>query len=819
MNKHFTDVFASINLKSDAETISRRFVEHLSLTLGKDQYSATPYDCYVSFASVIKDFLLDKWIKTQQEQYFKHHKRVYYLSLEYLIGRSLNNAILNLDLEELCIKELHRLGYDMTMLLDLEWDAGLGNGGLGRLAACFLDSMATLKIPAYGYGIRYEYGIFTQSIQGGKQVETPDNWLRYGSVWETPHPEHLFPVYFGGKVEQHYKSKTEYTMEWKHEDYVMAMAYDYQIPGYHNDFINTLRLWAAKASRDFNLSYFNEGDYVKAVADKNNTENISKVLYPNDNNLAGRELRFKQEYFFVSATLQDIFRRFHKTEQDFSVFPDNVAIQLNDTHPSVAIPELIRILIDEKKLSWEAAWDITQKTIAYTNHTILPEALEKWQLSLFERVLPRHLQIIYEINRRFLNSISLMTNLTDADRNKMSIIDDSFGKQVKMANLSIIGSHSINGVSQLHTDLLKKRVFPEFYKIYPEKFNCKTNGITPRRWLKMANPQLSSFITELIGENWVINLNELQKLKQHVNDNAVLDKWNQIKHNNKIRLAGILKEMYSFEISPDTIFDFQAKRIHEYKRQLLNALHVLYLALKMKETGLYDIQPHTFFFAGKAAPGYYMAKLIIRFICSIDEWIAKEPKISELLNIVFLPNYRVTQAERIMPASEVSQQISTAGMEASGTGNMKFALNGALTVGTLDGANIEIREEVGAENFFLFGMTENEVETLKTKGYYPYEYLERIPMLKSTIDFIQSDKINPHEPKLFQPILDVLFAQGDAYCIIADFEDYVRVMKEVDQAYQNKRNWAKMSMYNVAGMGKFSSDNTILQYSHDIWNI
>jgi len=819
MNKHLTDKFSSIQLKPDSETMIKRFVEHLSFCLGKDQYSATPYDCYVSFATVIKDFLLDKWIKTQQEQYSKHSKRVYYLSLEYLIGRSLHNTILNLDLEELCLKELRKMGFDMSCLLDLEWDAGLGNGGLGRLAACFLDSMATLKIPAFGYGIRYEYGIFAQSIKDGKQEETPDNWLRYGSVWEIPHQEHLFPVYFGGRVEQHFTSKNEFSMIWKHDEYVMAMAYDYLIPGYHNDFVNTLRLWAAKASRDFNLSYFNEGDYIKAVAEKNNTETISKVLYPNDNNIAGKELRFKQEYFFVSATLQDIFRRFNKSDHDYTDFPCKVAIQLNDTHPAITVADLMRILVDEKKLPWETAWDITKDTIAYTNHTILPEALEKWQVSLFEKVLPRHLQIIYEINRRFLNEISLTPDLAEEDIRQISIIEEGNARQVKMANLSIIGSHSINGVSQLHTGLLKTRVFPHFYKVFPGKFNNKTNGITPRRWLMLANPELAAFITELIGPTWKNDLFELGNLKQHTDSTQVLDKWNRIKKKNKITFAKYMQEMHNVTVNPDSIFDFQAKRFHEYKRQLLNALHILHLALQMKETGNYNILTHTFFFAGKAAPGYFMAKLVIRFICSLSEWIAQDARLAEYLKVVFLPNYRVTLAERIMPAAELSQQISTAGTEASGTGNMKFALNGALTVGTLDGANIEIREEVGAENFFLFGMTAEEVAALKASGYYPYEYLERSPRLQTIVEFIQSDRLNPHEPGLFQPILDALLKGGDEYCLMADFEDYIRVMKDVDTAYQAKRQWAKHAMFNVAGMGKFSSDNTIRQYTREIWYI
>lgn len=817
MDKKFAGQFSSTQLKPDYGNIAARFIDHLKFNRGKDQYSATPYDCYISFAEVVRDFLLQNWIKTQQEMYAHPRKRVYYLSLEYLIGRSLHNTILNLGLEELCLKDLKKMGFEMSYLEELEWDAGLGNGGLGRLAACFLDSMATLKIPAYGYGIRYEYGIFTQRINKCGQEETPDNWLRYGSVWEIPHQGHLFPVYFGGKTEHYFDKNDRFTVHWKHEDYVMAMAYDYLVPGFNNDYVNTLRLWAAKASRDFNLDYFNEGDYIKAVAEKDNIETISKVLYPKDNSMAGKELRLKQEYFFVSATLQDIFRRFLKTDTDFTKFPDMVAIQLNDTHPAIAVAELMRIFVDEKKIPWETAWNITTSSVAYTNHTILPEALECWQTDLFRRVLPRHLEIIYEINKRFINEITLSSKASLEDVQKLSIIDEQAPQRVKMANLCIIGSKSINGVSKLHTELLKTRVFPQFYKLYSQKFINITNGITPRRWLKLANPLLSVFITELIGDAWINNLEEIGQLRDYCNNDSVLERLNDIKHQNKTNFAEYLLKNHSIKVNPKSIFDFQAKRIHEYKRQLLNALHILYLAMRIKNDAKFNIEKHTFFFAGKAAPGYYMAKLIVRFICALSDWIESDATLSKQIKVVFLPNYRVTLAERIMPASEISQQISTAGTEASGTGNMKFTLNGALTVGTLDGANIEIREEVKPENYYLFGLTATSIENLKSNGYNPQEYIYENQYLKEALDCIASNVLCPDEPGLFQPLLDELLLHGDRYCLLADFADYCRVMSDVNKDYRNKLLWAKKSLLNIAGMGKFSSDHAINQYNRLIW--
>lgn len=819
MNKVMCDRIDAMHLKGDAAGIVDRFVKYLKYERGKDEYSATPLDCYLSFAMAVRDILLDRWLVTQPQEYQKDSKRVYYLSMEYLIGRSLGNAILNLDIQKQSIKALSELGFDLSMLEDLEWDAGLGNGGLGRLAACFLDSMASLKIPAYGYGIRYEYGIFFQHINNGEQAETPDNWLRYGSVWEIPHPEHLFPVHFGGNVVETLDDHGHPRCEWIHGDYVMAMAYDYLIPGYKNGYVNTLRLWSAKSSRDFNLSYFNEGDYVQAVAGKNNSEMISKVLYPKDDKVSGKELRLKQEYFFVSATLQDVLRRFAKSGKDWTQLPMAAAIQMNDTHPAIAVAELMRLLVDEKNLNWESAWEVTQQCLAYTNHTILPEALEKWSVDLFERILPRHLQIIYEINHRFLYSIRLTGNGDDATLRNLSIIEEEPVKAVRMAHLAVAGSHSLNGVSELHTQILRDKVFKDFYRFYPEKFNNKTNGITPRRWLMLANPGLTEYLNQAIGKGWNRNLKQLDKLNDLLDDSVFLDGLEDVKAANKQAFANYCHQNYHRSVDPDSIFDFQTKRFHEYKRQLLNALHIIHLLDRIHRGEADGLVPHTFFFAGKAAPGYYMAKLTIRFVIAIGEYIARDPALSRLLNVVFLPNYRVTLAEKIMPAAEVSQQISTAGTEASGTGNMKFALNGAMTVGTLDGANIEIREAVGERNFFLFGMTESDVRDLKRSGYHPYGMARANDDIHRVLDIIASDELSPLNPGVFQPILHSLLYQGDEYCVIADLPDYIRVMQSVNDTYKDRISWNRMSLANIANMGRFSSDETIKRYAKDIWGV
>ena len=818
MKQSLADRISGLSLEGNAQELVHKFIQHLKYIQGKDQYSATPLDIYLSFAGAVKDVLLDRWLKTQPLEYASDKKRVYYLSLEYLIGRSLGNTILNLDLEQSSIKALQEMGFTMNFVKELECDAGLGNGGLGRLAACFLDSLASLKVPAYGYGIRYEYGIFFQHIKDGVQYETPDNWLRYGSIWEIPRPEHLFPVMFGGDVEIATGHKGLKKQIWHPNEVVMAMACDYLIPGFKNGYVNTLRLWAAKSSREFDLSYFNEGDYVHAVSSKNHSELISKVLYPQDDNLQGKELRLRQEYFFVSATIQDILRRFDKKHNDLTTLPDEVAIQLNDTHPAIAIAEMMRVLMDKRGLPREKAWEITQACMAYTNHTILPEALEKWQVSLFESLLPRHLQIIYEINQHFMDN--LISIDTSADKlHKLSLIEEKPVKCVRMANLAILGSHSINGVSALHTEILKAKVFPEFYELYPERFNNKTNGITPRRWLMLANPRLRDLITKALGDTWMTDTMQLHKLRGFAKDKSFLSDLGQVKRQNKEDFAQYLYSTWQIKVNPESIFDFQAKRIHEYKRQLLNALHIIHLALVIKNGHSRELLPQTFFFAGKAAPGYFMAKLIIRFINAISSWLQKDKDLSKLLQVVFLPDYSVSLAERILPASELSQQISTAGTEASGTGNMKFAINGALTIGTLDGANIEMRESVGAENFFIFGMTAEEVAALKASGYHPYAQMQSNADIREVFDFLASGELDPMNPGIFDPLIESLLHLGDNYCLIADFPDYARVMQEVETAYADRMGWAAKSLANIAGMADFSSDETIKRYAKEIWGV
>lgn len=816
----------SLSLRSNplrentAESLKQSFIDHIEYSLAKDEYSATQRDRYRALALTVRDRLIERWIETQQTYYNKDAKRVYYLSLEFLIGRTLGNAIVNLQIEKPLAKAMHELGYSLEELAEEEWDAGLGNGGLGRLAACFLDSMATLELPAYGYGIRYEFGIFFQAIRDGYQVETPDNWLRYGNIWEFPRPEYLYPVRFYGKVNQYFNDQGHFTSEWVDTQEVMAMAYDTPIPGYGNNTVNNMRLWAAKATREFDFSYFNHGNYEQAVADKSHTETISKVLYPNDNVFEGKELRLKQEYFFVTATIQDILRRYNKTyHRDYRFFPDKVAIQLNDTHPAIAIPELMRIFIDEEKMGWEEAWDVTERTFGYTNHTVLPEALERWPVALMQKVLPRHLQIIYEINHRFLQRIAERYP-GDTDRlRRMSIIEEGEEKKVRMAHLAIIGSHSVNGVARLHTEILKSDLFRDFYEFWPEKFNNKTNGITQRRWLKLCNPGLSDLINRSIGNGWITDLYQLKKLIPLADDPAFRAEWQKIKRENKIRLAELICTQTKIEVSPDSLFDCQVKRIHEYKRQLLNVLHVITLYHRIKANPDGRFVPRTVLFAGKAAPGYYIAKLIIKLINSVAEVVNHDPAIRNRLKVVFLPNYSVTLAEKIMPAADLSEQISTAGMEASGTGNMKFALNGALTIGTLDGANIEIKEEVGDENIFIFGLTAEEVVAKKRAGYDPWSYYYRNAELRQTLDSIRDGEFSPEDPGLFKPIIHSLLDYGDTYMLLADFADYLKCQDRVRETYLNQELWTRMSILNVANMGKFSTDRTIREYAEEIWNV
>ncbi|MCL2294177.1 MAG: glycogen/starch/alpha-glucan phosphorylase [Spirochaetes bacterium] len=801
------------------DSIKKSILNHLTYTLSKDKFSATKLDIYMSVALAVKDYLSERWSKTQRTYHNEKAKRVYYLSLEFLMGKSFLNSLVNLGLYDEFNDVVKELGSSLEEIDAAEFDAGLGNGGLGRLAACFLDSMATMELPAYGYGIRYEYGIFFQRIANGYQIETPDPWLRYGSPWEIPRPEYLYPVKFYGYVQTSTDAEGKYICEWKGFSDVMAMAYDIPIPGYKNNTVNNLRLWAAKSSRDFDLSYFNHGNYEQAVSDKVITETLSKVLYPNDNVFEGKELRLKQEYFFVSATLQDIVRRYKKSHaKDFSRFSDMNAIQLNDTHPAIAIAELMRLLIDIEGLSWDESWAITTKTFAYTNHTVLPEALERWSIGLLAKVLPRHIQIIFEINSRFLSEVAGKFPGDNNILGRMSIIEEGEDKKVSMANLAIVGSHSVNGVSALHSGIIKDTLFKDFYLMWPEKFNNKTNGITPRRWLTVCNPALSNLITEAIGEEWVKDLSRLKKLTPFAVDSSFCEKWEKVKVENKNRLAEYILKTNGVKVDPQSIFDCQIKRIHEYKRQLLNVLHAISLYNILKENPKAINCKRTVIFGGKAAPGYYTAKLIIKLANSVADVINNDPAIDDKLKIVFLANYGVSLAEKIIPAANLSEQISTAGTEASGTGNMKFALNGALTIGTLDGANVEILEEVGKDNIFIFGHDSNEVNQLKSSGYCSYNYYNSIDSLKQTINMISSGFFSRDDANRFKPITDSLL-YNDHYLLFADYESYMETQRQVEKEFVDKKIWTRKSVFNVAGSGKFSSDRTIAEYNSDIWRL
>jgi len=807
------------DLKGDAEYLKSAILDHLHFTLGKDKYTATKRDLFLSVAYTVRDQLIDRWIKTQQQYYDADAKRVYYLSLEFLMGRTMENSLVNLNLYENCKKAIHDLGYDLDVLFEVEPDAGLGNGGLGRLAACILDSMATLGIPGYGYGIRYDYGIFTQIIQNGYQIEKPENWLRYGNPWEICRSEYLYPVQFYGRVIQYTDERGTLHCDWIDSEEVLAMAYDTPISGYNNNTVNTLRLWQAKSPRGFNLDYFNHGDYIRAIEDVATKENISKVLYPSDNFFVGQELRLKQEYFLVSATLQDIIRRYNKGHIHLDLLPDKVAIQLNDTHPAIAIPELMRLLVDREELSWEKAWPLTCKTLAYTNHTLLPEALERWPVSIFEKVLPRHLEIIYEINQRWLNEVEKHFPGDMEKRKTLSIIEENDPKKINMAHLAIVGCHKVNGVSALHSHLLETQVFKDFCTIFPEKFTNKTNGVTPRRWLKVANPTLASHITKYIGDEWITDLSQLRKLTPYADDPHFRAEWGKIKKINKERLAKIIYAEHEVNVNLDSIFDVQVKRIHEYKRQLLNLLHVISLYRRIIENPQGDFTPRTVIFGGKAAPGYHMAKQIIKLINSVADVINHDPRAKDLLNLFFLSNYRVSLAEKLIPAADLSEQISTAGTEASGTGNMKFALNGALTICTLDGANIEMIEEIGRENFFVFGMTTEEIAKLKAHTYNPLDIYNSNEELRSVLAMITDGHFSQGDKEIFQPIVDNLLYQGDHYFLLADYVSYIKSQNEVRHQYKNRDEWIKKAILNVAGMGKFSSDRTVKEYADEIWGL
>jgi starch phosphorylase len=801
------------------ESLERAFAHHLEYTVGKHKFNTEKKDIYEALSYTVRDIIIDRLNDTQHEYRLKNPKRVYYLSLEFLIGRTLSNALINTGLSELMNEVLNDFGYDINELLEYEPDAGLGNGGLGRLAACFMDSLATLSLPGYGYGIRYEYGIFNQQIENEMQIEKPDAWLTKSSnPWELIRQDIVYPVHFYGDVETKVDATGRFVSVWHPKETVLAMAHDYAVPGYNTHTVNNLRLWVAKSSEEFNFDYFNHGDYLKAVEDKQKTENISKVLYPNDTTEQGKLLRLKQQYFMVSSSLQDIIVRYKRANTDFTKFADEVAIQLNDTHPSIAIPELMRILLDIEKLEWDTAWEITVKVFAYTNHTVLPEALETWKVSLFEYLLPRHLQIINEINARFINFARNSGKLNEHEIIQVSIYDDHGDKKLRMANLAIIGSHSVNGVAALHTELLKTTVFTSFYKLFPERFNNKTNGITQRRFLINANPKLSKLIASKVGENFAIKLDDLKGLEKYSEDHSFQHEWKSIKKYNKDVLSKIIQHDTGVIVNTDSMFDVQIKRFHEYKRQLLNILHVIALFVRLHENRNMDFVPRTFIFSGKAAPGYYMAKLIIRLINSVAKIVNSDPIIGDRMKIVFLPNYRVSLAEKIFPASDLSEQISTAGTEASGTGNMKFALNGALTIGTLDGANVEIMEEVGEENIFIFGLKAHEVFDLKARGYRPQDYLNQNQELQRVFSLLKENFFSADNHGLFKPIYDNLL-YNDNYLLLADFNSYSETQKKVSEEFKNESLWLKKSILNVARIGKFSSDRTIEEYVNDIWKI
>ncbi len=798
--------------------IKLSFQANRQYALAKDQYTATLHDDFMAISITIRDRLIERWIVTQQMYHKENVRRVYYFSMEFLIGRLLGNNIVNLGLSDNVTGAMEDLGFDMEEIRDRELDAGLGNGGLGRLAACFLDSMATLGIPAQGYGIRYDYGIFNQKIINGEQVEFPDDWLRLGDPWEFARSEYTVKVSFGGRTDSQRDKTGKLRVRWLDTDDVLAMPYDIPVPGYENNIVNTLRLWSARSTEEFDLSYFNDGNYERAVYTKVLSENISKVLYPSDNVSHGRELRLKQEYFFTAASIADIIRRFKVENSDIGKLPDKAAIQLNDTHPSIAIAELMRVLVDEHDLDWDIAWDITLKIFAYTNHTIMPEALETWPVPLFEKLLPRHIQIIYEINLRFLQEVAIKFPGDNDRLRRMSIIEEGATKRIRMGNLSVIGSHSVNGVSELHTDLLKTHLFKDFYELSPEKFNNKTNGITQRRWLKKSNPDLSGLITSAIGDKWVTDFYHLGKLLPYKNDSAFKEKWQKVKYDNKCRLAKYIHDTMGIPIDPDSMFDVQVKRIHEYKRQLLFCFYIISQYLKLKKDPNTHIQPRTFIFSGKAAPGYFMAKLIIKFINRVADIINKDRGIHGKLKVVFMENYRVSLAERIFPASELSEQISTAGTEASGTGCMKFMVNGALTIGTLDGANVEIVEEVGRDNIFMFGLEAADVLDLRAAGYDPRRFIDNSPVLKEVMDLIQSNFFSPVEFGCFSPITNNML-YTDYFLVCADFDAYCRTQDVVSKAYKRNSDWTEKCIINVAKAGKFSSDRTIEEYAKEIWNI
>ena len=802
-----------------AESLKQDILRHVLYSLGRDTERPDRQTVFRALALSLRDRLVEKWIASQRDIYSRSSKRVYYLSLEFLPGPFLRENLIALGLENEAREALTDMGFGLDDVADEEYEPGLGNGGLGRLASCYLDSMATLRLPAYGYGIHYAYGIFYQLIKEGRQVERADNWLRGGTHWEFERSHYVHPVRFYGQVREWVDEQGRLRHSLENATTVMAMACDMFIPGHKNDYVLNMRLWAAKTSREFEFSFFNTGDYIGAVEEKIRDENISMVLYPNDEAPEGKELRLKQQFFLVSATIQDIVRRFRKKGIAWDQLPRKNVIHLNETHPAVAIPELMRILVDEELLTWEEAWYICVRTFAYTNHTVLPEALEVWPEDLFRRLLPRHLQIIHEINRRFLHDVRRQFPNDPNILGRVSLVHEGESRWVRMSHLAIVGSFSVNGVSAHHSEILKESVFHDFYKIFPERFNNKTNGITPRRWLRQCNPTLAWLITEHIGPEWLTDLAQLKKLEPYVNSEGFHRAWMEVRLRNKNKLAEYIRDKNGITVMPESLFDVHVKRFHEYKRQLLNVLHVIALYNRIRSSPGSVTVPRTYIFGGKAAPGYYMAKHIIRLINSVAYTINTDPRVGDLLKVVFLQNYCVTLAERIIPATDLSEQISTAGMEASGTGNMKFALNGAITIGTHDGANIEIMEHVGNENLFLFGLLSHEVNEMRSQGYNPRLFYERDSELREVLDMIAGGFFSPSEPHLFRDVVESLLNHGDRYMVLADFRSYVYRQQDAANAFMDQAAWARMSMLNTSRMGFFSSDRAVDEYAKDIWGV
>ena len=796
------------------EAFKQDFLDNLFYIQGKFPALATKNDYYQALAYSVRDRMLRCWISTAATYTTLGSRTVAYFSAEFLMGPHLGNNLINLGIYDDVRLAIGELGLDFDELVKQEYEPGLGNGGLGRLAACFIDSLATLEIPSLGYGIRYEFGIFHQEIVDGWQKERTDKWLRFGNPWEIARAEWAVEVKLGGYTEQDKDEHDRLRIRWVPQHKILGVPYDTLIPGYRNNTANTLRLWKSEAPESFDFSVFNRGDYYGAVNQKVASENISKVLYPNDEQIQGKELRLSQQYFFVSCSLQDMFRILRVQKIAPEKFHEKFAAQLNDTHPAIAVAELMRLLVDEYVVPWEKAWSITCKTFAYTNHTLMPEALEAWPLSLFGRILPRHLQIIYEINARFLDELRIRFFGEEDRLARMSLIDERGDRYVRMAHLACVGSHAINGVAELHSELLKKDVLKDFYELWPEKFRNKTNGVTPRRWMVLSNPRLSKLISENIGEAWIKDLGELIKLQPLAEDSGFRDRWREVKLACKRDFAVLARERTGIVVDPESLFDVQVKRIHEYKRQHLNILHVIALYHRLRSNPNADIQPRTFIFGGKAAPGYHIAKLIIKLITAVGDVVNRDPAVKDRLKVVFLPNFNVTNGQRVYPAAELSEQISTAGKEASGTGNMKFSMNGALTIGTMDGANIEIREEVGAENFFLFGLTTEQVAQTKASGYRPQEYMT--DELKEVVELIGSGFFSRGDPQMFRPLLDGLLWH-DPYLVFADFASYSDCQLQVSAAYRDADRWTRMSILNAARSGKFSSDRTIQEYSAQIW--